>query len=179
MIETSRLRLTPFSRADFDLFVDNMLTDPGVVEHYHSYKGVADTNIIRAQAEKDFWDHFEDSRSNYDLQVWAAYELDAPATLVGWSALLHTELSERYDGAEIQFMLASAAHGKGYATEFAAAVIQDGLVNHAELDIIATVDIPNAGSIRVLEKLGLKREGQIEAYGSSEMFLYRLPKSPA
>lgn len=179
MIQTNRLRLTPFSRVDFDSFVSDMLTDPGVVEHYHSYRGVADTDIIRAQAENDFWNHFEDSRSNYDLQTWAAYEIDAPTTLVGWSALLHTELSARYGGAEIQFMLASAMHGKGYATEFAAAVIQDGLDNHSELDIIATVDIPNAGSIRVLEKLGLKREGQVEAYGSSDMFLYRLPKSPA
>ena len=41
--------------------------------------------------------------------------------------------------------------------------------------IIATVDIPNTGSIRVLEKLGFRREGQIEAYGSFEMYLYRLP----
>jgi RimJ/RimL family protein N-acetyltransferase len=177
MIETDRLRLTPFSRVDFDSFVSDMLTDPGVVEHYHSYKGVISTDIIRAQAEKDFWEHFADSRSNYDLQTWAAYERDDPSILVGWSALLHTELSDQYGGAEIQFMLASGAQGKGCATEFSAAVIQDGLDNHPELDIIATVDIPNTGSIRVLEKLGLKQERQIEAYGSSEMFLYRLPKS--
>jgi RimJ/RimL family protein N-acetyltransferase len=31
---------------------------------------------------------------------------------------------------------------------------------------------PNVGSIRVLEKLGFRREMQFEAYGSPEMYLH-------
>jgi len=38
--------------------------------------------------------------------------------------------------------------------------------------VIATVDIPNVGSIRVREKLNFDFQGEIEAYGSSDMFLY-------
>ena len=38
---------------------------------------------------------------------------------------------------------------------------------------IATVDIPNIGSIRVLEKLGFLLVKQIHAYGSDDMYLYR------
>ena len=178
MIETSRLRLTPFSRTDFDAFVRQMMTDPKVVEFFYQYQGVSDIDTIRKMAEKDFWDHFEESRKDYGLQPWAAYHQSDPSLLLGWSALLHTELTEQYGGPELQFMLASAAHGKGYATEIAAAVIQDGLASHPETQIIATVDIPNTGSISVLEKLGLKREGQIHAYGSDDMYLYRLPSTP-
>jgi RimJ/RimL family protein N-acetyltransferase len=35
------------------------------------------------------------------------------------------------------------------------------------------VDIPNKGSIRVLEKLGFEFDSQIEIYGSTEMYFYR------
>jgi len=68
-------------------------------------------------------------------------------------------------------MNAGDAFGRGVATEAATAV-----VGHASSDlrIIATVDVPNVGAIRVLEKLGFQRESQIEAYGSSGMYLYRL-----
>ena len=40
--------------------------------------------------------------------------------------------------------------------------------------VIATVDIPNVGSIKVLEKLGFVRTGKIHAYGSDDMYLYEL-----
>ena len=153
------------------------MTDSKVVEFFYQYQGVSDIDAIRKLAEKDFWDHFEESRNDHGLQTWAAYHQSDPQTLLGWSALLHTELTEQYGGPELQFMLASAAHGKGYATEIAAAVVQDGLTSHPGLQIIATVDIPNTGSISVLEKLGLKREGQIHAYGSDDMYLYRLPST--
>jgi RimJ/RimL family protein N-acetyltransferase len=65
-------------------------------------------------------------------------------------------------------------HGKGYATELAGEVLQHA-VDALGLDyVIATVDIPNVASIRVLEKLGFRPEGQITAYGSDQMYLYSL-----
>jgi RimJ/RimL family protein N-acetyltransferase len=171
--QTARLDLRPFSDADFGRFVAEMLTDPRVTEFYFSYKDVDDLETIRQQADKDFRDHFEDSRTNHGLEIWAAYEIDGNDRFVGWSGLLHTSLSEKYGGPELQYMIAGDSHGRGYATEIAAEVLR-----HAdeELDlksVIATVDIPNTGSIRVLEKLGFEHEGQIEAYGSNDMFLYR------
>ena len=69
-------------------------------------------------------------------------------------------------------MIASRAAGKGYATEAAMAVIEDARERQLTPKIIATVDIPNEGSIRVLEKLHFERAGKIEAYGSDEMYLY-------
>ena len=59
------------SRADFDLFVRNMLTDPKVVEHYHSYRGLFDLQQIRSRAEQDFWEHFEESRAGTDFEIAA------------------------------------------------------------------------------------------------------------
>ncbi len=69
-------------------------------------------------------------------------------------------------------MIASRAFGRGYATEAAAKIMDDARKRELAPKIIATVDIPNVGSIRVLEKLQFEFIGQIESYGSTEMYLY-------
>jgi len=171
--QTARLDLHPFSDADFERFVAEMLTDARVTEFYYSYRDIDDLETIRQQARKDFLDHFQNSRENHGLEIWAAYENDNTNRFVGWSGLLHTSLSEKYGGPELQYMIASDAHGRGYATELAEEVLRHASQELKLKSAIATVDIPNSGSIRVLEKLGFDYEGQIEAYGSTEMFLYR------
>lgn len=171
--QTARLDLRPFSDADFGRFVAEMLTDARVTEFYYSYKDVDDVETIRQQAGKDFWDHFEDSRDNHGLEIWAAYENGKSDRFIGWSGLLHTSLSSKYGGPELQYMIAGDAHGRGYATEMAAEVLRHADKELNLKSVIATVDIPNTGSIRVLEKLGFEHEGKIDAYGSSDMYLYR------
>ena len=172
-IETSRLRLTPFSYVDFDIFVEKMLTDPRVVEFYYSYRELDDLDKIRSKASADFWSHFEESRVTYNLQIWAAYDKYAENTMVGWCGLLHDDLSEKYGGPELQYMIAGNSHGKGFATELAKGVLQHAADEKLAKSAIATVDIPNVGSIRVLEKLEFQLVDQIHAYGSDDMYLYR------
>jgi RimJ/RimL family protein N-acetyltransferase len=171
MIETARLHLTPFSRTDFDLFVAEMLTDPLVVEHYHSYKNKTDMDLIRRQAEEDFWEYFEESRTNFGLEIYAIRIKSNHEKFIGWAGLLQTSLTDLYGGPELQYMISGDTFGQGFATEAAAAVLKQA---SPDLNIIDTVDIPNVGSIRVLEKLGFECEGQIHAYGSSEMYLYKI-----
>jgi ribosomal-protein-alanine N-acetyltransferase len=172
-IETSRLLLSPFSAVDFGFFVREMLTDPRVTEYYYSYQGLDDIQEIHNKAATDFWDEFEESRDKYGLQIWAAYEKGAKQNMVGWCGLLHGELSDKYDGPELQYMIAGDSFGKGFATEIATAILHDAADQKIENSVFATVDIPNSGSIRVLEKLGFEFVEQIHAYGSDEMFLYR------
>ena len=173
-LHTERLVLRPFGWQDFDYFVTEMLTDPRVVEFYYAFRDQVDSDRIRQQAKDDFWDLFEESRSRHKLEIWAACESAGDGHFVGWSGLLYTSLSEHYGAPELQYMISGNMHGQGYATELAGAVLRHA-VDVLGLDsVIATVDIPNAGSIRVLEKLGFQLEGQIEAYGSDQMFLYCL-----
>lgn len=174
-LRSARLTLEPMSHDDFELFVRDMLTDPKVVEHYDSYRGLFDMQQIRVRAEKDFWQHFEAGRKKYGCEVWSIYEgsVATDTAFIGWAGLVHSLLSVQHGAPELQFMLTSRVFGKGYATEAAAAVIADASERELTENIVATVDIPNERSIRVLEKLGFEQSGQIEAYGSTEMYLYK------
>ena len=174
VIETPRLRISPFSHSDFEIFVAEMLTDPRVVEFYYSYQNLNDLEAIRNKAKSDFWDEFEASRDEYAWPTWAAYERSNVEVMIGWCGLLHGELSVTHGKPELQYMIAGDSHGKGYATEFAAAVLLQAASDQIADSVVATADIPNIGSIRVLEKLGFERAGKIHAYNSDEMYLYEL-----
>ncbi len=174
-LKTERLTLRPMSLQCFDIFVRDMLTDPKVVEHYHGYRELFDLQQIRVQGARDFWEHFQQSRAATPFEIFSIFENShAPAqeTFVGWAGLLQSSLSEKYGGPELQYMIASRAFGKGYATEASMAVVDEARQRNLTSKIIATVDIPNIGSIRVLEKLQFEFAGQIEAYGSGDMYLY-------
>ena len=175
-MKTERLVLKPMSRDDFELFVRDLLTDPKVVEHYHSYLGLFDLQQIRVRAERDFWKHFEDSRAETGFEIWSVFETSGALTaepFIGWAGLLHTELSDEHGAPELQYMLTSRVFGKGLATEAAAQVMKDACDRKLAPLVIATVDIPNKASIRVLEKLGFELDGQIYAYDSPDMYLYK------
>lgn len=176
-LKTERLTLEPMSMQYFDIFVRDMLTDPKVVEHYHGFRGLFDLQQIRVRAARDFWDHFEQSRATTAYEIFSIFEgSGAPdrEAVIGWAGLLHSSLSDQYGGPELQYMIASRAFGKGYATEASLAVLDEARERQLTPKIIATVDMPNIGSIRVLEKLQFALVGQIEAYGSDDMYLYAL-----
>jgi RimJ/RimL family protein N-acetyltransferase len=174
-LRSNRLTLVPMTHDDFDLFVRDILTDPKVVEHYQNFRDLFDMQQIRVRAENDFWQHFEVSRKKCGCEIWSIFTGMVPAdkAFIGWTGLVHTVLSDRYGPPELQFMLTSRVFGKGYATEAATLVIEDARERQLVTEIIATVDIPNKGSIRVLEKLGFEFDSQIEIYGSTEMYFYR------
>ena len=174
-LETARLVLKPMTIGDFEHFVRDMLTDPKVVEHYHSYRCLFDLQQIRVNAQKDFWEHFEESRPGSGFEIFSDFEQGSASEadrFVGWAGLLLSSLSDEYGGPELQYMIASRAFGRGYATEAATAIMDEARELKLTPKVIATVDIPNTGSIRVLEKLAFEFAGQIESYGSSEMYLY-------
>lgn len=68
------------------------------------------------------------------------------------------------DAAEIGFLLHRRHWGKGFATEAARAVLATALSLPGIRRVWATCDTENAASIRVLEKIGMKREGILQAW---------------
>ena len=66
---------------------------------------------------------------------------------------------------ELGYTLARAAWGRGYATEAAAACLAAGLAHLDVERIVALADVENTASHRVAERLGMVRDGIVEAHG--------------
>jgi len=59
---------------------------------------------------------------------------------------------------DLGYMLSVEQWGKGYATEIALALVDAAFFDLRALRVISTVDVNNAASIRVLEKIGMRWE---------------------
>ncbi len=79
----------------------------------------------------------------------------APGQPIGWVTLGPLPEDERLK--EIGYALAPAHWGKGLATEAAAAFLAWVRRCVTDAPLYATVDVRNAASVRVLEKLGMTR----------------------
>ena len=86
---------------------------------------------------------------------WAVH-LKGNDAFIGWVLLKHLQDSGLI---EVGYRFHKKFWGKGYATEIARAVLDHGFMN-LKLDKIVGITNPrNAGSQRVLEKIGLKYIG--------------------
>jgi RimJ/RimL family protein N-acetyltransferase len=90
--------------------------------------------------------------------------------LVGFSGLKYLEDLREVD---VGYRFLPDCWGKGYATESAHALMQDGIDKHGITRIIGLVQPENAASVRVLNKLGLTFERKIRPEGcASDIDLY-------
>ena len=75
---------------------------------------------------------------------------------VGWAGL---QPLSGTDEIEVGYAFGQPAWGRGYATEVASAVVQWGFEALALERIVAVASPENAGSRRVMDKLGMRYEG--------------------
>ena len=109
----------------------------------------------------------------------AAAPIVTPCELLGWAGVVTPALSEPTLGPELAYMLATALHGRGMATEAAGVVLADAYTRYGLATLHAVVDAPNGASRRVLEKLGFADGGRVQVYGSDEMILYTHARNEA
>ena len=111
-------------------------------------------------------------RYRYGLWILVQPPLAAP---VGWCGLRPRESPTE---PELLYGLAPAVRGRGLATEAARTVLTWLRDRPDIVRVWAVTDPPNAASIRVLERLGMRLERQGEVDGVDRLF-YRLPAAPA
>src|SRR5262245_17548107 len=87
----------------------------------------------------------------------------------------------RPDEAEVGFRYRRSSWGRGVATEAATPLVRVALADPATTAVVACARADNAGSLRVLEKLGLGRVGEVLLPGASEptVKLARVNEQPA
>ena len=148
-LTSARLVLRRFRAADVETFV--------------RYR--ADPVIARFQSWQDF--SAEDGRAFFAWMErqhpdtpgeWFQFAIALAATdaMIGDCAL-HA-LADKPSEVEIGFTLAPAFHGRGYATEAVACLVDYAFGSLAKDRAIAITDVRNAASIAVLERLGFRRD---------------------
>jgi RimJ/RimL family protein N-acetyltransferase len=81
------------------------------------------------------------------------------AGAIGWT---------RPDEVEVGYRYRRSAWGRGVATEAATPLVQIALADPATTAVVACALAGNVGSLRVLEKLGLERVGEVMLPETSE-----------
>ena len=92
--------------------------------------------------------------------IFIAIELIKEKKLIGHVYFNRTEPKE-YNIFEIGYIFNKKFQGHGYATEAAEKVMEYGFIKYNAHKIIAGCDIKNKKSWKLLERLGMKREGKL------------------
>jgi RimJ/RimL family protein N-acetyltransferase len=171
---TPRLRLRAYRPDDFEAVFRRLVLDPRVIRFWHAY---ADPTLTveerRAMAERDLGSWIDEAMAlGYPAWVIELRDQmpvgqhdrpvgqdDRPAVtaFVGVTGVFPPE-TDFGPEPEVGYLLASAYHGRGLATEAVRAVIEDATRRLGIPVLTAIVDEPNVGSIRVLEKTGFRLE---------------------
>jgi len=152
VLETERLRLRGHALADFSAYAA-MRADPVVMK----FIGFGDV-----LSEEDAWTNFRSMAGHWaflSYGVWAIEE-KAPGTLIGNIGYTDKKrpASHPASGApEMGWSLASAAHGKGFASEALGAALRWGRDFFGPARVVCVIGDGNDASVRLAENHGFKQ----------------------
>jgi RimJ/RimL family protein N-acetyltransferase len=165
-IETARLRLRGHRVADF-ADCAAMWGDAAVARHIGGRPSSAEESWARILRYAGLWPLL-------GYGYWAVAE-KASGRFVGdvGFADFKRDMQPSFDGApEIGWVLASWAHGQGFATEAVGAAVAWGDRHFGAAPTVCMIDPDNAASIRVAEKCGY-REYARATYKGQPAILFR------
>ncbi len=144
---TERLILTPRSMADTEacLALDH---EPGVTRF-------VDGPWDDPAAHRAFIETRTKGPYPAGLGYWTIRAKDGQSAFLGWALLIPVDAIG--PAIEIGWRLSPTAWGNGYAVEAARALVAHGFETVGLGEIIAEIDPANTASIRVAEKLGMRR----------------------
>ncbi len=161
-LETSRLLLRPYSANDRGQFLA-LNCDLEVRCHMNG-------PLTRQTADKRF-NHVLTGQTDGRGASWAIIEKGTGAH-IGHAFL---ELSDSHPFHELGFLFFKSFWGRGYGTETALRLVEYCLRDAGLPGLSASVDCDHAPSIRVLEKVGLKRE-RVAVDDHGPFFIYSIKR---
>lgn len=161
ILETERLRLHELADSDAGFIVE-LLNDPDFLRFIGDRQVRTHQDALRYLAEGP--------RASYAANRFGLWRVQRreDGAVVGMCGLLRRETLPHPD---IGYAYLPAFRGQGYAVEAGAAVLRHGFETLALPRILAIVTDANAGSVRVLEKLGLTPQGR-QAFGGEPLLVY-------
>ncbi|HEX6746560.1 MAG TPA: GNAT family N-acetyltransferase [Longimicrobium sp.] len=167
VVETERLRLRHFIADDAE-FVLRLLNEPSFLQNIGD-RGVRSVDDAVRYLENGPIASY--ARHGHGLN---AVMLKETGERIGMCGLLKRE---QYDDVDVGYAFLPEFWGKGYAVEAASAVLEHGRRTLGLTRAIALVSPGNAGSVRVLEKLGFAFSRTVaNASGAAETEIYELTR---
>jgi RimJ/RimL family protein N-acetyltransferase len=167
VLETDRLTLRRLTLNDAE-FIFRLVNDPAWLR-FIGDKNVHDLDGARRYLREGPLDMYE--RFGFGLYRVEERNTGVP---VGMCGLIKRDT---LPDADVGYAFLPEARGKGYAFEAASAVLDHGRRVFGLKRILAIVSPDNAGSIRVLEKAGMKyeREMEVRPGDSVKVFAWTVP----
>lgn len=162
-IQTERLQLRELSPALDAANMLALLNDPGF------QAGIGDRGVRTEDQARDYLAGWHGAQYATHGFGHYALELREGGAFIGTAGLI-----QRPDLAapDIGYALLGAYHGRGYAEEAARAVMRHARDALGLRALCAIVSPGNAASVRLLEKLGLHREGEYVIAAEREPLAY-------
>ena len=154
ILETARLRMRAFRVDDLDAYAA-MCADPEVMRFLGTGVTLDRSESWRSMA--GFLGHW--ALRGYGM--WALEEKQT-GTLVGRSGFLNPE---GWPGFELGWTLGRPSWGKGFATEAARRALDYAFEDLGRKRVISLIRPANTPSMRVAERLGMVRAGEVELLG--------------
>ncbi|MBV8074157.1 MAG: GNAT family N-acetyltransferase [Candidatus Eremiobacteraeota bacterium] len=155
-IDSERLVLRPLSVDDAEaLFA--MYVDPDVMQ-YMSGPYTGTLNQLRERLATRIAEHEDDGFGLYATELRETGELIGRCGHLRWTIEGMKEI-------EVGYLIARAHWGKGYATEAARALLEDGFGRFGVPHLISLIHPENVASQRVAEHNGLQHERDVAVEG--------------
>lgn len=161
-LQTKRLSLRPLTLDALDN-LHHLWTAPDVRRY------LWDDQVISKERTTEELHKTIDCFATHGFGLWAVCLLDR-THLIGFCGFVPVDSPQE---AELLYGLAAAYWQQGLMTEAATAVLQHGFDNLGLERIVASADVPNVASIRVMEKLGMQFDKQ-ETVNGLELVFYSI-----
>jgi ribosomal-protein-alanine N-acetyltransferase len=161
-IRTERLTIRPFTIADVPAIHEALYSDPTAMR----FIGGPHTYERTRQGIAGYIEH----QRTAGYSFWAVEERES-GQVIGEAGLY--PMNGKGPDIELGYALGTPWWGMGYATEAGAAILRAAFEHLAVPRIVAVAKAENTASLRVLEKLGFRAEGEREAWGSMQRFFVR------
>jgi [ribosomal protein S5]-alanine N-acetyltransferase len=152
-LDTPRLQLRPFAAEDAAA-AHRIYSDPQVMRYVAT--GPLPDLATTTRLLRDYMTH----QRAWGYSFWAVVER-ASGAVIGDAGLYRTPIGE----VELGYTLGMAWWGLGYATEAAGAWLDAAFSRLGIPEVVALAEPANSASLRVLEKLGMARDGERMAFG--------------
>ena len=127
-----------------------------------------DGRVISPDEARSFIEASVSSFEGHGYGLWLVFER-RPGRLVGFAGLLRSD----GESPNLLYGIHPDFWGRGYATEAAGAVLRYAAESLGVARVRADVDEPNVASVRVLEKLGMRRVGRAVVTGRPLLYFER------